>query len=74
MIKVTVPLVDGSLMEWEQEDSLYDKYLEFFGCGYEGKALIHQFLTDDWGAPPTSVRLTGRLKDGQVIDVKIPYA
>lgn len=41
--------------------------------GYSGRELIHALITDDWGAPPRFVKLTGRGEDDRRIEIVIPY-
>jgi hypothetical protein len=55
-IKVLADLADGSQMRFTG-DHYVSKYKSLAAQGYEGKALIHALLTDDWGAPPLRVRI-----------------
>src|SRR5947209_17747703 len=64
-------LVDGGAAEWPGSDSVYQKYREFRDIGIEWRALVDAFLTDDWAAPPTSVRIVGTLQDGAEVDETI---
>lgn len=73
MLKVSVPLVDGGAMDWEVDDSKYQRLLQLRQDGLEGKALIHELLTDDWSAPPRGIRLSGTMEDGTEIDEWIVY-
>jgi hypothetical protein len=72
MLKVEVSLVDGGAMDWSVDDSVYRRLLELRNDGLEGRDLVDSLLTDDWGAPPTGVRLAGMLEDGTKIDEYIP--
>jgi len=67
MIKISASLVDGSAQDWTDSDAIYHRYIEFRDQGYEGRELVDRFLTDDWGAPPLNIELTGTLDDGTVI-------
>jgi len=67
-IKVLADLTDGSQMRFTGDHYL-SKYKSLAVQGYEGKALVHALLTDDWGAPPMRVRI---LEDGLQVAV-IPY-
>jgi hypothetical protein len=73
MIKVSVPRVDGSLQDWTEPDSLYARLVSLRNDGYSGKQLADELLGDDWGCPPSGIRLTGTLDDGTEIDDYIPY-
>jgi hypothetical protein len=72
-IKVEVWFVDGGYMDWVQPATLVARYHDLVGRGLEGKALVHQLLTDDWGPPPTRIRLTGRDAAQNAVDISIPY-
>lgn len=39
------------LSEWEEDEAIIDTLNELMALGYEGKELVNQLLTDDWGAP-----------------------
>jgi len=58
-LKVSCPLVDGSLMPFEFAN---------------GRDLIHEFLTDDWGAPPRCLRIEAETQDGRTVIISIPYS
>jgi len=73
MLKVSVSTVDGGLQEFNEPDSIITKLSALRHDGYEGKQLVHELLTDDWGPPPVGVRIRGKLKDGTCIDEYIPY-
>jgi len=42
--------------------------------GYEGKYLVHELITDDWGTPPLYVKILGKTLKGQAINEHIPYS
>jgi hypothetical protein len=67
-IKVLADLADGSQMRFTG-DHYVSKYKSLVAQGYEGKALIHALLTDDWSAPPLRVRIQ---ENGNEVAV-IPY-
>ncbi len=73
MIKIKVFLVDGSLIEYEEAPGFLIRYKQLVIQGLEGKALIHELLTDDWGPPPLSVNISGKALNGSIIDMNIPY-
>ena len=58
-LKIYLPLVDGGLLP-----------MEF----YSGKELIHELITDDFGAPPTSLVFEAKTKDDKTIKISIPYS
>jgi hypothetical protein len=73
MIHITVSTVDGGAQDWTESDSFYLRYMFLRQSGYEGKALVHELITDDWGPPPVGVKLTGRLENGTAMNEYIPY-
>ena len=72
-VKVSIPLVNGGLLEYEETPSLLEKLRTLQARGLQGKALIHELLTDDWGAPPKWVTISGTAPDGEAINVRIFY-
>lgn len=73
MLKVQVNTVDGGVQDWTESDSILDKLARLRSDGLEGRDLVHALLTDDWGAPPQGVSITGTTDDGRVINEYIPY-
>jgi hypothetical protein len=73
MLKVSASLVDGGALDWDVPDAKYAELVRLRHDGYEGMALIHELFTDDWGAPPMTVRLYGTMDDGTAVDESIPY-
>jgi hypothetical protein len=57
-LRVYLPIVNG-----QQHDLEYGS----------GKELIHEMLSDDWGAPPTGLVFEARTEDGRLIRIGIPY-
>jgi hypothetical protein len=55
-VNVLVRLVNGDLMEHTGEHWL-SEYRTLAARGFEGKALIHELITDDLGAPPLFVQI-----------------
>lgn len=73
MIKISVPTVDGGLLEFNKSDSIIDRLSTLRRSGYVGKELIHALITDDWGPPPVGISICGTLKDGTRVDEYIAY-
>lgn len=57
MVKVTTKCVDGSMSEYIDDMSLIEKLFRLKEDGYEGRELIEELFTDDWGAPPTLIEI-----------------
>jgi hypothetical protein len=58
-LRIYFPLVDGSVFHLK-----YDT----------GKQLIHEMVTDDWGAPPRSMVIEASTGDGRRVRISIPYS
>jgi hypothetical protein len=58
--EISLPLVDGSM-----QDIFYDE------CS--GKEVVHQLITDDFGAPPRSMYIQVETKTGKKVKIHIPY-
>jgi len=57
-LRVFLPIVNG-----QQHDQEYES----------GRHLIHEMLTDDWGAPPTGLVFEAKTTDGRTVQIVIPY-
>lgn len=57
-LRIGLPLVDGGHHALEYSS---------------GKQLIHDWISDDWGAPPRSLTIEARTRDGQSVEIVIPY-
>jgi hypothetical protein len=68
MLKVEIALANGSAMDLAEDDRFYEKLLRLRYDEFEGRQLVDELISDDWGAPPIGVRITGELSDGTVID------
>jgi hypothetical protein len=73
MLRVAVSLVDGGLLDQTVPDSFYTELVALRASGLEGKALVHALLSDDWGAPPKFVTLSGTLSNGTAVKESIAY-
>ncbi len=74
MIKVTARLVDGGLQEFTESDEFLTRMNTLIQQGYEGKELVHELITDDWGAPPVYIEITGYTSKGISVNERIPYS
>jgi hypothetical protein len=75
ILRLEVHLVDGSLMDIPESnpDRFFVKLERLKAQGLEGKELVNKLITDDWGAPPISVVVKGRMEDGEVFSFTLPY-
>ncbi len=60
-------------MEFAKPDSLYAQLMKLKRNELTGKELVHALITDDWGPPPTGIKIEGTLADGTKVDEYIPY-
>lgn len=58
-LKIYLSLVDGSILPMD------------FSTGRE---LIHEMVSDDFGAPPKSLIFEISTKEGKIIKIAIPYS
>lgn len=73
MIRITIRFVDGGLQEFTESSDFLYRLTKLQDQGYEGKELINNLITDDWGPPPLSVQINGKNPNGSKIDLLIPY-
>lgn len=73
-IKVSIRLVDGGLQEFDESPVFLQKLRSLQSQGFTGMQLVHHLITDDWGAPPTVVEISGKDLDGNNFEIRIPYA
>lgn len=64
---------DGSMSEYEENNFFILQLRKLQNNGYQGKSLIDALISDDLGAPPSSVILKGKLNDGSEINESILY-
>jgi hypothetical protein len=72
-IKVLIRFVDGSAMEHSVDDADLARLVAFERDGLTGMALIHAWLSDDWGAPPIDITIQGVTARGQHINRTLFY-
>jgi hypothetical protein len=59
-LEISLPLVNGDLMD-------------VFDDEISGKEIIHELITDDFGAPPSYMRIQITTDSGKVVALCIPY-
>lgn len=72
-MKVSAKLVDGGLLEYHIDAGVVERLRKLERAGYEGKQLINKLLTDDWGAPPVTVTISGADPGGKFVRVVLEY-
>ena len=73
-IKVSIRLVDGGLQEFAKGPEFLQRLRSLQSQGFTGKQLVHHLISDDWGAPPTVVEISGKDSEGKNFEIRIPYA
>jgi hypothetical protein len=71
-VNVKAHLINGGLLEWQMGPEFLEKLDRLRRNGLEGKRLINELLTDDWGAPPTVVVITR--SEPPLEEIRIHYA
>jgi hypothetical protein len=73
MITIQTFYIDGSFSEFTIHEDIVQQLVFLKNQGYQGKELIHCLLTNDFSARPTSVNISGKLKNGTAIKETIYY-
>jgi hypothetical protein len=68
-LTVIARLRNNDVMERPGPPDLLLRIEQLQARGFEGKRLIHEALTDDWGVPPIGVDIM----DGDRLVLRIPY-
>lgn len=71
MLNACAYLVNGSMLDMGTVSRQRLQRLQ--AEGFEGCELIHELITDDWGAPPRYVELVGTNDDGESLRIVIHY-
>jgi hypothetical protein len=72
-LKVVARLVDGGEQDLYAPPDLLRKLAAFEKQGLTGKHLVHALFTDDWGAPPQMIVITGSDSSGRRIHRVLEY-
>lgn len=73
-VHVSIRFVDGSLQDYEEDPLFLSRLRLLQSEGVAGKQLVHELISDDFGAPPSGVEIWGKDTDGQGFSVKISYS
>lgn len=74
MLKIEINFVDGGAQGYAVPDSKFKELKALQRQGLEGKELIHEWWTDDYGPPPRGISIKGTLDDGTKVNEYIPFA
>ncbi len=75
LLRLEVHTVDGGILDIPEDnpDEFMKKLSDLRTSGLEGKRLLNQLITDDWGVPPLLVLVKGKYKNGEEINFTLPY-
>lgn len=73
-VHVSIRFIDGSLQDYQEGPDFLSKLRLLQSQGVVGKQLVHELISDDFGAPPRGVEVWGKDTDGQGFSIKIPYS
>ena len=73
MLKISVHLVNGSVVDLSFDDNLMKTVADLRREGVRGKALFYDLFGDDWGVPPRGASIEGELADGTRVNEWIPF-
>lgn len=71
MLKVTAHLVNGDQLDMGTVSR--ERLRRLQAEGFEDRELIHELITDDWGAPPRYVELVGADGGSEPLRIVIRY-
>lgn len=72
-ITVSIRLINGGFHEFTKGPEILQKFKSLQLEGYSGRPLIDNLITDDWGAPPVVVTISGTDENGNKVVHTIPY-
>lgn len=72
-ITIQIFYIDGSCSEFMTDDDIIQRLNALKDQGYKDKFIIHQLISDDFAAPPISVNIRGKLKNGMAIQETLYY-
>lgn len=72
-IKVTIRLVDGGFQEFTKGPEILKELESLQREGFAGRQLINNLISDDWGAPPSVVTISGIDENGKKVTHTIAY-
>ena len=72
-LTITVRSVDGTMRKFPIGQHKLQELAQLQRQGLTGKTLIHEWLTDDWGAPPIYIDVQGIDADGKKADIRLLY-
>jgi hypothetical protein len=74
-LMLVVHLVDGGIMDIPEDNAeqFLKKLKQLRDMGYEGKQLVNELITDDWGPPPVAVVVKGKLLNGKTVNFTLSY-
>lgn len=72
-ITALIRFVDGSAIDHFVDDADLARLVALEQEGLTGKALIHAWPSDDWGAPPTDLTIHGVTPSGQHVNGTLFY-
>ncbi len=73
VVRVSFILVNGGSQQYYEGYALIERYDRLRRQGLDGKALVHELFSDDWGPPPVGITLEGKRKGDLDFNVYIPY-
>ena len=72
-LEVIMRNVDGSMLDFSLPPHELTALYRLQRQGLTGKALIHEWLTDDLKPPPIYIEVSGKDPDGNPVNLKLLY-
>jgi hypothetical protein len=73
-VHVSIRFVDGGLQDYQKGPDFLSKLRLLQSQGVAGRQLVHELISDEFGAPPSGVEVWGQDAGGQGFSIKIPYS
>lgn len=73
LVKVHVRVVNGRAWDFEMPWSFVVQARAMQARGVEDWRIVNELITDDWGAPPLVVEVTGTGPDGKPVALTLRY-
>lgn len=64
-VTISIRLIDGAFHEYKIGTAILEELRAFEQQGLSGKSLINNLISDNWGASPISVTISGKDEDGK---------
>lgn len=72
-LTIDIRFADGSFQQFSESEQLLNQLSNLEAQCFEGKEIIDRLFGDDWAAPPTFIKISGKLINGSMANYSISY-